>query len=75
MPTGHVSGVGTSLISSWISSISVSASSPGRSHLLMTVITGRPRALQTRKSFSVWGSSPLAASISITAASTAESTR
>ncbi len=75
MPTGQVSGVGTSLISSWISSISASASRPGRSHLLMTVITGMPRALQTRKSFSVCGSSPLAASTSITAASTAESTR
>ncbi len=75
MPTGQVSGVGTSLICSWISSISARASSPGRSHLLMTVITGMPRALQTRNSFSVCGSRPLAASTSITAASTAESTR
>ena len=59
----------------WISSISSSGSRPGRSHLLMMVITGMPRCLQTRNSLRVCGSSPLAASTSITAASTADSTR
>ena len=75
MPTGQVSGVGRSPISFSISSISSRASCPGRSHLLTTVITGMRRCRHTWKSFSVCGSSPLAASTSITAASTAASTR
>ena len=74
-PTGQVSGVGRSLIFSWIRSISSSAERPGRSHLLMTVITGMPRSAQTWKSLSVCGSRPLPASTSMTAESTADSTR
>ena len=74
-PTGQVRGVGRSLICCSIRSISSSAASPGRSHLLMTVITGMPRSAQTLKSLSVCGSSPLPASTSITAESTADSTR
>ena len=48
---------------------------PGRSHLLMNVSSGRPRSRQTSNSLSVWGSMPLAASSTITAASAAASTR
>ena len=68
-------GVGRSLIFSWMRSISSSADSPGRSHLLITVITGMPRSAQTLNSLRVCGSSPLPASTSITAESTADSTR
>jgi hypothetical protein len=75
MPTGHSTGVGVMPVFSAISSISSSASRPGRSHLLMTVSTGRPRSLQTSNSFIVCRSMPLAASTSITAESTAVSTR
>ena len=74
-PTGQVSGVGRSLIFCSIRSISSRADNPGRSHLLMTVITGMPRRAQTLNSLSVCGSSPLPASTSITAESTADSTR
>ncbi len=75
MPTGQVSGVGSRPVRSRISSMSCRASRPGRSHLLTTVITGIPRCRQTSNSFIVCGSSPLAASSSITALSTAASTR
>ena len=75
MPTGHVSGVGTRPVRAWISSISASGSRPGRSHLLMTVMIGTPRWRQTSNSFIVCGSRPFAASMSITALSTADSTR
>ena len=75
MPTGQVSGVGTRPVRSLTSSISSSASLPGRSHLFTTVITGMPRCRQTANSFIVCASRPLAASMSITAASTAVSTR
>ena len=75
MPTGHVSGVGRSPIRAWISSISSRAWRPGRSHLLITVMIGIRRCLQTWNSFSVCGSRPFAASMSITAESTAVSTR
>ncbi len=51
------------------------ASRPGRSHLLMKVSRGRPRWRQTSNSLSVWGSMPLAASSTMTAASAAASTR
>ena len=75
MPTGHVSGVVRRPMRSWISSINSRACRPGRSHLLMTVMIGMPRCLQTWNSFKVCGSRPLAASMSITAQSTAVSTR
>jgi len=75
MPTGHSRGVGLKPMRVSISSISSSGVCPGRSHLLMTVITGMPRCRHTWNSFSVCGSRPFAASMSITAASTAVSTR
>ena len=75
MPTGHVRGVGRSPIRAWISSISSRAWRPGRSHLLITVMIGIRRCLHTWNSFSVCGSRPFAASMSITAESTAVSTR
>ena len=75
MPTAQVSGMGCRPVRSVISSISASASRPGRSHLLMTVMMGRFRCLQTSNSFMVCVSRPLAASTSITAQSTAASTR
>src|SRR5665647_1083502 len=68
-------GAGCSPVRWWISSMRSRASLPGRSHLLMTVMIGILRCLQTSKSFIVWASRPLAASTSITAASTADSTR
>ncbi len=52
MPTGQFSGVGTSPIACWISSIFFSASRPGRSHLFTTVITGMGSARHTSNSFS-----------------------
>ena len=75
MPTAQVSGMGWSPVRSVISSMSASGSRPGRSHLLMTVMMGRFRCLQTSKSFMVCVSRPFAASTSITAQSTAASTR
>ncbi|SLH73455.1 Uncharacterised protein [Mycobacteroides abscessus subsp. abscessus] len=75
MPTGRNSGVGVRPMRSSISSSSSSGARPGRSHLLMTVMTGMPRWRQTWKSLRVCGSRPLAASMSMTAASTAVSTR
>ena len=47
----------------------------GRSYLLTKVMSGMPRARATSNSRSVWGSTPFAASSSITAASAAASTR
>lgn len=75
IPSGHVIGIGRSPIVCSTSSSSSRASRPGRSHLLTKVSTGIPRERQTSKSFSVCGSRPFAASSSITAASTAASTR
>ena len=57
-----------------ISSSSSSGVLPGRSHLLMNVISGMLRSRHTSNSFSVWGSMPLASSTMI-AASAAASTR
>ncbi len=75
MPTGHVNGVGCSPMRAWISSSSSRASRPGRSHLLITVMIGMPRCRHTWNSLRVCGSRPFAASMSITAQSTALSTR
>ncbi len=75
IPTGQVNGVGTSPVRVWISSISSSGSRPGRSHLFTTVTIGTPRLRHTSNSFIVCGSRPLAASSSMTALSTAVSTR
>ncbi len=75
MPSGQVSGIGRRPIVCSTSSSSSRASRPGRSHLFTNVITGTPRERQTSNSFNVCGSRPFAASSSITAASTAVSTR
>jgi hypothetical protein len=72
---GQVTGVGTMESFDSISSISSRASRPGRSHLLMKLSSGRLRCRHTSKSLRVWGSMPLAASSTITAASAAASTR
>jgi hypothetical protein len=47
----------------------------GRSHLFMKVKIGMPRRRQTSKSLRVWVSTPFAASITISTASTAVRTR
>ena len=75
LPTGQVTGVGRSRICDSISSSSSSGSRPGRSYLLRNVITGRLRERHTWNNFSVWLSMPLAASSTITTASTADKTR
>ena len=74
-PTGHVAGVGRSPIWASISSSSSSGSRPGRSNLLRNVSTGSRRVRQTSNSLRVCASMPLAASSTITTASTAASTR
>ena len=58
-----------------ISSMSASGSRTSRSSLLMNVMIGMRRARQTSSRRRVCGSTPLAASITISAASTAVSTR
>ncbi len=75
MPTGQLTGIASrsSTLERW-SRIS-SGSMPGRSYLLTNVSSGILRARATSNSRSVCGSTPFAASISITAASTADSTR
>ena len=75
MPTGQVAATGAmpSTDSTW-SSIS-SGSMPGRSYLLTNVRSGMPRARATSNSRRVCGSTPRAASSSMTAASAALSTR
>ena len=75
MPTGQVAatGVRPSTLSMW-SSIS-SGSRPGRSYLLTNVISGMLRARATSNRRSVCGSTPFAASSSMTAQSAAASTR
>jgi hypothetical protein len=73
--TGHVTGVGRSPICSSMSSMIASGSGAGRSILLTKAMIGVPRRLQTSNSLSVCGSTPRAASSTITAASTPDSTR
>ena len=75
MPTGQVTGVTSSASLLAISSRSSSGSRPSRSTLLTKVMIGMSRSRQTSNSFSVWLSMPLAASITITAESTAVSVR
>src|SRR5699024_1145222 len=75
IPTGHVIGyVSISNVSS-ISSNSSNGSLPMRSSLLINVNTGMPRIFATLNSFNVCGSIPSAASITITALSTAINVR
>src|SRR5699024_11138595 len=69
MPIGHVIGyVSISSVSS-ISSSSSNGSLPIRSSLLMNVKIGMPRMRHTLNSFSVCGSIPFAASMTMTAES------
>ncbi len=74
-PTGQVSGAGRSPMRCSTSSSSSSGSRPGRSHLLTNVITGMRRCRHTSNSLSVCASRPFAESSSMTAPSTAASTR
>ena len=75
MPIGQVNGTTLMPSSRSISSISASGSCTSRSILLTKVRIGVLRARQTCSSRRVCGSTPLAASITISAASTAVSTR
>jgi hypothetical protein len=75
MPTGQVKGTTSMPSSRSISSIRSSGSLTSRSILLTKVRIGVLRARQTCSRRRVCGSTPLAASITISAASTAVSTR
>jgi len=75
MPTGQVKGTAGMPSVRSISSISTSGSCTSRSNLLMKVMIGVLRARQTSSRRSVCDSTPLAPSITISAASTAVSTR
>jgi hypothetical protein len=75
MPTGHVKGTTPMPSSRSISSMSASGSCTSRSILLTKVRIGVLRARQTCSSRRVCGSTPLAASMTISAASTAVRTR
>jgi hypothetical protein len=75
MPTGHVKGTTDMPSTRSISSISSSGSRTSRSSLLMKVMIGVLRERHTSRSRSVCASTPFAASITMSAASTAVSTR
>ena len=75
MPIGQVTGAQSSLSTLSISPSSSIGSRTSRSILLTKVMMGVLRRRQTSSSLMVWASTPLAASITITAASTAVSTR
>ena len=75
MPTGQVSGAVSSASVFSISSRMSNGSRASRSSLLTKVMIGMSRSRQTSKSFSVRASMPRAASITMTAESTAESVR
>ena len=75
MPSGHETGAQSMFRTSSISSSSASGSRTSRSILLTNVMIGVSRSRQTSSSLIVCASTPLAASITITAASTAVSTR
>ena len=75
LPIGHVNGTAVIPSARSISSNRSSGSRTSRSILLTNVMIGVPRARQTSSSRSVCASTPLAASITINAASTAVSTR
>ncbi len=75
MPIGQLAGVTSSASRRSISSMRSKGSRPSRSSLLMKVMIGTSRSRQTSNSFSVCASMPLAASITITALSTAVSVR
>jgi hypothetical protein len=75
MPIGHVTGAQSIDSTDSISSSSDSGSRTSRSSLLTKVMIGVSRSRHTSSSLMVCSSTPLAASITITAASTAVSTR
>ena len=75
MPIGHVTGAQSIRSTDSISSSSASGSRTSRSILLTNVMMGVARSRHTSSSLIVCASTPLAASITMTAASTAVSTR
>ena len=75
MPSGQVTGAQVILSTSSISASSSKGSRTSRSSLFTKVMIGVLRRRQTLSSLIVCASTPLAASITITAASTAVSTR
>ncbi len=75
MPIGQESGAHSIWsLSSMLARISIGAI-PSRSSLLMKVMMGVLRIRQTSMSFSVWGSTPLPLSMTMSALSTAVRTR
>ena len=75
MPIGQESGTHSICSFSSMSASRSSGSSPSRSSLLMKVMIGVLRIRQTSMSLVVWVSTPLAESITMSAESTAVSTR
>ena len=75
MPTGQLIGATSSASTSAISSSSSNTGRPSRSTLLTKVMIGTLRRRHTSNSFLVCASMPRAASITITAESTAVSVR
>ncbi len=75
MPIGQLIGAQSIFSTASISSSSSTGSRTSRSILLTKVMIGVLRSRQTSSSLMVCASTPLAASITITAASTAVSTR
>ena len=75
MPSGQVTGAQSIFSTDSISSSSANGSRTSRSSLLTKVMIGVARSRHTSSSLIVCASTPLAASITITAASTAVSTR
>ena len=75
MPIGQVTGAQSMSSTDSISSSSASGSRTSRSILFTNVMIGVARSRQTSSSLIVCASTPFAASITITAASTAVSTR
>ena len=75
MPSGQVTGAQSMCSTDSISSSSSTGERTSRSSLFTKVMIGVLRSRQTSSSLIVWASTPLAASITITTASTAVSTR
>ena len=75
MPIGQLAGQTSICRACSISSIRSKGSRASRSILLTKVTMGMSRRRQTSNSLRVWVSMPLAASITMTALSTAVSTR
>ncbi len=75
LPRGQMTGEAWMPRTASSSSMSANGLRVGRSHLFMNVKIGIPRRRHTSKSLRVWASTPLAASITMSTASTAVSTR